>query len=859
AGRCYEIEQSTPYYPFLDALGALFAGLPASLRDEVPHRWPYLGRLLPELIPTPVMERAREDEQQYLHRAVTGLLIAASQHAPVALMLDDLHWADAASLRLLLHLSRHTRESRVFLLGTSRDVEAGRPGTQPAEPGRHAEGAHQVAPLERALHDLAREDLVRRIAVRRLDRGGTAALVAATLGAAEVPGTIAELVYRHTEGNPFFIKQVVQSLRERGDLRRVNGRWERRESGEIQAPETVRAAVGLRLARLSDTTQEILREASVLGQTFLFDDLQAVGARDEGALEDALEEAGSHGLVQALTADRYGFDHALTRQTVVAELAPRRRRRLHLAAAEAIVSGAARERDRERRAAEIARHFLEADAREEALRWSLRAGDAAGATFAHDEAERHYRTALALAVELEDRAGEAEALVRLGETLITISRQAEALSLEERAAALYRSLGDVMGEGRAAARVAWAHSGLGTFEASLEGLRADIARLQPLGTSPVLAELHATFIYQLMATGRLEEALAGEDRMELLARERGYERYLPAARLQRGFILWRMGRAGEGRAIVEGTLAQLEEVGDLFALSSGVQALASHDRDRGELRRARQHLDRALAINTRRNDPTAIANVLAFTALLEILEGKWADARAHCEEAMSLVEDRTDQPDTAIPMGVLGMLRVRRGDHRDIEAYLARSIAMASAMQSATIVSHMALADYQLQRGRPAAARAGLETMIQHARPRMGPLTWVYPGLARACLLMGDLAAASAALATGAEGAEREGNRVVMVELRELEGELLLRRGRLSEAEAMLALALAEAREIGLPPREARTLMAWATLRARQGKRDEARLSLESALAILERLGARPDVEEARHLLDSLRAGMNVW
>ncbi|HZS93221.1 MAG TPA: AAA family ATPase, partial [Chloroflexota bacterium] len=142
AGRSYEPQQSVPFYPFVEALTALYGAAPPALQKQVPSRWAELARLLPAL-GLPVSETNAAQDEQRLYWAVTGFVDAIADDTPVAIMLDDLHWADAASLELLQHLARHTAGSRVLLLATYRDVEVNR--------------GH---PLETALRDLRREDLI---------------------------------------------------------------------------------------------------------------------------------------------------------------------------------------------------------------------------------------------------------------------------------------------------------------------------------------------------------------------------------------------------------------------------------------------------------------------------------------------------------------------------------------------------------------------------------------------------------------------------------------------------------------------------------------------------------------------------
>lgn len=413
-GRCYQLHQSVPFYPFLDALTNAYRSAPSAIQTIAAERWPYLCRLLPELKAevTPVSASTPE-EQQLLFREVTAFLQAIAKESPVALMLDDLHWADGATLELLQHLARHTRADRVLLVGAYRDVEVGR---------------HH--PLEAALRDLMREDLVDRIALPRLEPSGTTKLIATTLGEANVSRDLDTVVHQHADGNPFFTQQLVRYLVERGDVYRQDGRWVERSLRRVEVPESVRSVIGQRMERLSEKTQQVLREAAVLGQTFSFPALVQLSGRTETEVEQNLDEARATGLIEERLQDHYAFDHALTQQTLYGELSARRRRILHVAAAEAL------ERlPPEQRApvsAELAWHFLEAAQEERAIPYALVAGDRARLVFANGQAERQYTTVLEIAEHTKNGEGEIEALSRRAKLYLDTWRGKPALADSER-------------------------------------------------------------------------------------------------------------------------------------------------------------------------------------------------------------------------------------------------------------------------------------------------------------------------------------------------------------------------------------------------------------------------------------------
>jgi class 3 adenylate cyclase/tetratricopeptide (TPR) repeat protein len=384
-GRCYEPQQTVPYYPFLEAMSRAYSATTVAVRVELPERWPEVARLVPDqpigvkVVPASGL---REDQQR-LFWQVTGFLHALAERQPIAVLLDDLQWADSASLDLLQHLARHTRGSRVLLLGTYRDIEVSAPH-----------------PFEAVLRDLGREHLAERISVRRLSSEGTAALLAASFGLEQVSQEFADMLYARTDGNPFFTVEILRDLVERGDLYQESERWQRRDQGDIVLPETIRSVLTQRLARLSSPTRTILQEASVLGQTFSYPDLEAMSTQGAEAVEVALQEAQAAALVREVGPDSCAFQHVLIQQALYGELTARRKVRLHRAAGAALEQLG--ERERERRIAELAYHFARTDNLPRTLEYSMQAAERAREAGARREEAALLGQALEAAQQMEE-------------------------------------------------------------------------------------------------------------------------------------------------------------------------------------------------------------------------------------------------------------------------------------------------------------------------------------------------------------------------------------------------------------------------------------------------------------------------
>ncbi len=365
-GRC-EDGLSAAAQPFAQALGAYAAACPVDeLRVQLGARASDLIPLLPELaerVPgvaepapaAPDVERLRTLE------AAAALLESAGAPAPVLLVLDDLHWADDLSLLLLRHLLRADATMRLLVLATYRDTEPSR------------------SPL---LADVV-TGLARRPDVARLELGPLAEPdVAAILAHAGRQASLAARVRAATEGNPFFVGEVVRAL------------GEDRDPGAALTPR-VRDVVRWRLARLPEGTTDVLATAAVAGVEFDADVLAgAIDVELERAL-DALEAAERARLVRpAGILDRFMFAHALVREAIVDELPAGRRVRLHARIAHALERVAA---TRAVAASDLAAHFDAAGTLVDAtktLRYARKAGDEAAARLAFDVAAEQYERAI---------------------------------------------------------------------------------------------------------------------------------------------------------------------------------------------------------------------------------------------------------------------------------------------------------------------------------------------------------------------------------------------------------------------------------------------------------------------------------
>ena len=403
-GRGVSYGENFPYWPIRDlvrewlGVGAstpearvrleLKAQL-AELFDDAEEIYPFFASLIGLTLEPEAAERIRElnreGVQHQTFEAFSELLCRLAAERPLCLVLEDLHWADEATIELLEAILPVTEEAAVglFLLyRTEREHGSWLLG----------ERARQLYPHR-----------YREIELRPLPSDASRALVG-DAAEGDVPEEVAEILAERAGGNPFFLEEAFQDLVERGALKRQNGGWELGVSpDELAIPALVQGALQARLDRLDAKAREILSLAAVIGRTFGMPLLERIVPRDE--LLPALSELQRLDLIvekRRRPNPEYRFRHGLLQEVAYANLLESTRRKLHKRVGEALEE-IYRESPEEVFAL-LARHFDEANEPEKAVEYLLKAGDAARALYADQEALEHYRKARDFLVRARRRA-----------------------------------------------------------------------------------------------------------------------------------------------------------------------------------------------------------------------------------------------------------------------------------------------------------------------------------------------------------------------------------------------------------------------------------------------------------------------
>lgn len=841
-------EPMLPYQPIIEALRHY-------VRSQPPQR-PLgslgpgaadLARLIPEI---PIEDDPEsipgdpETRRYMMLDAVDALIASASAAAPILLVLDDLHWADRPTLHLLKHLITSQRAASLLVVGTYRDAEA-----------------PVGEPLAELLAELTRTSSPERIGIAGLDADDVARLLRFYAGA-DAPAALLRSVREVTDGNPFFVEELVRDLIETGDLFEGDGRWSTSlRVDEISVPEGVEQVLSSRLVRLTEETQGLLNAAAVLGREFSFETLRSMAGNGGDDLLGAIEEAVDAQLIVEMAAPsgrpRYAFTHALVRTTLYRALSAPRRGRLHADAARAIEGAPTSGGDAE--VAALARHYRLAGAladRAKAVEYSVQAGERARELLAFDDAAAHWEGA---ALVLEETDSDPELRVRLligvADLMVVVGDVGRQIDLLHRALALCERLGDDERAAQVHSRLGMAHSLMDTIHAEFLDVTRAFEHFGAARTVLERGEVRAArghlevgvataltyglrvpdgiaagsrameiadaiddellwigaaeaYAWHRIAAGDLEEGFATMERTFEAARahERPFLAWL--ASNMSGQLSWGLGDPSGAQAFFERALAvpYIERTAYRQTMADGIGRCHLL---RGELAQARAMLADA--------KPSWFSHSLK--PLVDLWEGSWEEAGRLADEVLAT--------------------GLRTGNRWDEQA----------ALRIAALVSAL--------RDRPDEAADLFERSLEIVVAGESPYfeLWIRPDLARALAEAGRVEAARPHVDRCREilaGGEDWRGRAGLVAA--AEAAVAARSGRLGEANALFTNAIETLERYRLHLDRADAMHQWGRALLDVGECGEAEEKFDAALATLDRLGVGEPLRE-RVERDRGRAG----
>ncbi len=485
-----------------------------------------------------------EMERDRLFEAVTQFITNISRTAPLIVVLDDLQWADKSSLQLLSYVTRGVYRESLLVLGAYRDSEI--------EDGDL---------LSSVLVDLNRARLLQTVKLKRLSCDEATQLVTQIIGQVNVPKEFCELVFEKTAGNPFFVEEVVSSLREEGVIVPEKDLYAIKVLSEIEFPKSVKDVLKARISRVDEESQKVLNLASVVGNSFPFEALRKVAGIEENRLLELVENLEKIGLLKCQVIrgeDVIAFADVLVRDVLYEEISPLKRKRLHDLVGKALEK--AYSGTLEEHMGELAVHFLESGDDEKALDYHLRAGEAAKKVYANIEAASHFRSAYEL---LKMNGEDPVKLINILETLA---------DLEELT---------------------------GDYDACLQHRNQELMLLEKMGEKHKIAKLYRKMSFvHWMRKGNVNEAKEYQDKALQILQSEHESPDLASLKLDIADMLWHTGDQNKAYDVVEEALEISERLNDAETITHAYQFKGKLLSFRGESESALKCLKRALKLAT---------------------------------------------------------------------------------------------------------------------------------------------------------------------------------------------------------------------------------------------------------------------
>jgi DNA-binding NarL/FixJ family response regulator len=836
-GGASDADGMPPYLPFLEALGYhIHTASTEALRQQTGPLAAILATILPELIlrlgqaPTSYPLPA-EQARLRLYEAVGSFLTAIAAPQGLLLVLDDLQWADPASLDLICSVARRQPSARLLLLGAYREGEVEHNPT-----------------FQRAIAELNRLRLLTLVSVGRLAEAEITALAAHYLDAPIEPA-VSRLLYTQSEGNPFFAEELLRDWLETAVLVRVDGRWQLSRPIETALPSSIAGALRQRLARLPTDLVAVLRTAAISGRTFDTALLAEITGQSLEMIEEHLQEAVRARLIRLDAAGSYTFSHDKIRECLYTEVTTVRRRRLHGRIGEALEArpgGVSAQR-----LAELAFHFGRSGDHVRGVLYAQRAAEQAMRTYAPEEAMAHYRAALSLIDAVDARRGALS--FRLGEAALLAGAEQEAVTALEAAQQWFQQAGDLVAAARAAHRLGqacWRKEAIPAAQTAFETALAHLADRPCPETIQVLVDLGTLLTVNLQ---RQTEGIAATRQALKLAQQLEDDRLVAMASRAVGNMMVRGNELAAGIPLLERALALAMAIDDPVEAAECCACLMLAYCWQGAWRRALDVTEQWLAFAQRCHDRYQLRHVYSQLAGLYLGQGRLADAERMLDQAKVIVEWLTSPE----PRAVLSFMRSLIAYHRG--AYAAAEAGFQEAIQLFRAMGPRALGWYLGWLGLSQAAQSHLSAMEACIAEVEALLATIPTGSMAAAeplvqlTMIGLLLSDRARLAryypqlTVFRGQVHD---VFIVD--RLLGEIAALQGDWVTAQNHLAVAEATARREDLLPEVARTLAAQANLELAQackGSSSRARQLLEQAHDLMEQIGM---AGEARRLRERL-------
>ncbi len=702
-GKCLYHESSDPFLPFYD----LFEGY-LDEEDRSTDRpvtsvtsrssTTSLGLMGVQDNETKDEEVSISDRREMFFNKITNLVHRLADEQPLLLFLDDLHSIDESSSFLLHHLLRNTQNSRVLFVGAYRPEEL--------------KVNEEELPFEIVIRRMNEEKLVNTIEVKRLEFNHISSIIKRYLGREDIPASFIWTLYRESEGNPYFVFEILNSLMDEGVIDQDSFTVDIEEELEnIEIPSTIKNITNRRINSLNKKQKKVLMYASIIGNEFDFEMLEYVTKIDVIDLLDIIDELIEKDIIMEKenTSDEiYKFNHVQTRTAVYEDMGRSRKRIMHSRVAEGIENTYA---DRlEEYYYDLSRHFFEGKQYEKAYDYSIKAGEQSISALAVATAIDYYERALKSLDKMSDVENKEQKrmdlLRTIGEQSFEINKWDKSKETWEKVLSLSRELDDKKTEVKSLIKIGTIEREFNEFEKSKEILEDALSMSKKIDYNYGVTKSNLILGYLHWRLGEFEEAKEHYDVGIEYAKEINADKLLAEAYIDMGNIYTHKSEIDEAIEYDKKSLEILKRyeasrnlgrvynnIGDLYmknkewresidyfkkTIETGKKLenkklmgwghfnLAEAQANMGETENAMDNAKKAEEILRKINDHSGIAGTYRVMGTIYQLEGELEKAEEYIKESQEMFRDPDIPFDRA--QGKIELSKVYRKMDKDEKA-----------------------------------------------------------------------------------------------------------------------------------------------------------------------------------------------
>ncbi len=624
-GRCLYDENTEPYLPFIDAFGKYIsgrnrdegdnsskesqtsedfysmglvgiAGSPPSSQELMGQPTEATGELMPMglipiddegggIHPSKIKEINLQHERTRLFESISQLVIDISQNTPLLLILEDLQWADDGSLQLLHYLARNIQNSKVIICGAFRPEEI-----------ENIKG--EVHPLSKTLKRMRPEKLFDEIKLQRFDEESTAYMIKSMLRISNIPETFVRRLYEESEGNPFFIEEVVKSLVNEGLIDTSDYSWDKKfDPSKIHIPSTIRDVIGRRMEKLDDSTRAILGYASIIGNQFTFETLHRITDLTEEELVDSIDALIVANIIHEdakSKEERYRFDHTQIREVIYNGMSRSRRRLMHKRIGYIIEDLNKNRLDDV--VYNLARHFYEGKETEKTITYAIRAGEKATQAFAPEDALTYYDMSLEALERLDDSEENKEKriflLKRLGDISFNLSEWKPALDYYKRAIDLCEDIDNDGDRAESLRKRGYVLNRMGKWELATKNFEKSLSISKKLDDKFGTSDAHRGLGYIHWRLGEYDDAIAHYNECIQFSMEIGDKHTIALTFIELGNVYIETGDIDKAIEYYNKSLEKLEPIGDYSEMARAYNNLGDSNLKSGNYDKAIEYFEK---------------------------------------------------------------------------------------------------------------------------------------------------------------------------------------------------------------------------------------------------------------------------